>query len=105
MAFFETLALIALITSIVANIAITVYIVYLTFQDVVNWFRNRQSQINKRKVAFTLQQQISSGKHKTIQGIFDTGSNDLNEARIINSDSVDSRIADAHRYNELVLYE
>ncbi len=105
MAFLETLWLISVITSIAANIAMTVYIAYLMFRDLVTWFRDRQSRINKRKVAFTLQQKISAKKFKTIQGIFDTESQNLDEARIINSDSVDSQVADAHRNDELVIYQ
>lgn len=105
MAFFETLWLIGLITSVVANVAIIVYIAYLTFSDIATWFRNRQSRINKRKLAFTIQQKLSGSKVKTIQGIFDSASQDVDEARIINSDSVDSRVADAHRYDEVVIYQ
>lgn len=105
MAFLETLWLISLVTSIAANIAITVYIAYLMFRDIVTWFRDRQSRINKRKVAFTLQQKISANKFKTIQGIFNMESQNLDEVRSINSDSVDHQVADAHRHDELVIYQ
>ncbi|HBE16588.1 MAG TPA: hypothetical protein DDW51_02965 [Cyanobacteria bacterium UBA11367] len=105
MAFFETLAMIALITSVVANVAVTVYIAYLTFKDVVSWFRNRQSKINKDSLPFTYQEKLRNGQFKTIQGIFNTRSNEVDEARSINSEAIDSAIRDAHRYDPLIVYK
>ena len=103
----ETLFLIGLITSIAANIAVVVFIAFLAIKEVVKWFRNRSriKQQDKDNIAFTLQEKIGKNQYKTVQGVFNTRTNDLKEGRIINSDKVDSEIKNIHKDNELIIYE
>lgn len=106
MAILETLFLIGLISSAVANVLVLVYFAILLFREIKNWFLKRSSlkQSDKDNIAFTLHEKLNSGKHKTVQGIFNTGSQEVVDGRIIESDNLDRTTADYHRNDDLVIY-
>lgn len=98
-------------TLILGAIAITaalyyVYIAYLIWSILVQWFQEFAYLVNRgNHVAFTLEERLNSGQYKTVQGIFNTNSNDVTKIRGIKSDSLDSQIREAHRGSELVIWQ
>ncbi|MBW4626220.1 MAG: hypothetical protein KME49_12130 [Brasilonema octagenarum HA4186-MV1] len=106
MAILETLFLIGLISSAAAGVLAVVYVITLLFPQIKKWFRDRSSlkQSDKDNIAFTLHEKLKSGKHKTVQGIFNTGSQEVVDGQIIESDNLDRTTADYHRNDDLVIY-
>lgn len=102
----ETLFWISIITAGAVGLGIVV-ITYLVIKEVVDWFRSksRLKQADKKNIAFTLVDKIRKGEYKTVQGIFNTRKNKVEEGRVIKSEAVDSEIENLHRDNELVIYE
>ncbi len=105
MSFAKNLSLIHLLATIVAYGAAIVYISYLTKDDIVTWFRNSQHRLNKNLRAFTMQEKMSNGKYQTVQGIFDTRCENIDEARIIESAQISSWVADIHGQSQIAIYE
>ncbi|MEO0967417.1 MAG: hypothetical protein AAFX80_03520 [Cyanobacteria bacterium J06639_18] len=79
----------------------------LNWNFIVNWFRERSTikHSDKDNIAFTIQEKIKNQEFKTVQGIFNTRTNEVVDAQEINSKSVDEKIEKLHRDNELVIYE
>lgn len=83
-----------------------VKIAELTWNFLVQWFQKYRNRIiNKEEVAFTLQEKLASGKYKTVQGIFNPASQQVTDARNIESQQIDQRVQDAHRDEPLVVWE
>jgi hypothetical protein len=103
MAFFETAALLYLITSLVVSVAITIYIAYLIWSELISWFRRVLARLSYRMVSFLFRKKWRNGDYKVIQGVLNPNTEELEDARIVNSDSVDSRVASELNNNELVI--
>jgi len=107
MAILETIFLISLIAASAVNTLTCIYMIMLLFSAVVDWFRNRSSikAQDKDNIAFTLQEKLSTGKVKTVQGVFNTRTKNIVDGRVIESDRVDDKLASLHRTDALVVYE
>jgi hypothetical protein len=79
----------------------------LKWDRIVNWFRAREELKNSDKdnIAFTLQEKLKNGKYKTVQGIFNTRTNELLDEEKIISEQIDDRLVEVHRNYDLVIYE
>lgn len=103
-------ALIAIIVKAVAAIPIAaaVTVLVLNFTQIIDWFkklRTNNPEVEKTKLYFTLKDLLASGNYKTIQGVFDTRTQQLGKVRSITSKNIDARLADYHRNHQLVAYE
>ena len=94
----------------------TVYFANLTAQILYGWFKkfadllvenDRRSLQDREYVAFTVWRGINSGDYKIVQGIFDNKNTKIYDARVIQADSVDTKIKQAHsnRKKELVFWQ
>jgi hypothetical protein len=106
----ETGVLIALIVKALAAVPIVtaVTVLVLNFTQIIDWFkelRPKNPQVDKSKLYFTLKDLWASGNYRTIQGVFDTRTQQLGKVRSIRSANVDARLADYHRNHRLVTYE
>lgn len=90
----------------VSQIAAAIYIAYLVFSEIVDWFRsNRKLAANdRREIGFTLQKRLADGKYNTVQGVFNQETNSLGKVRQIKSAKVDNELAGYHKKDELVVY-
>ena len=88
-----------------AGIYATVYFANLTAQIIYEWFRkfayllvenDRRSFQNREYVAFTVQQAMASGDYNVVEGIFDNKNQKIYDARVMQADSVDIKIKQAH---------
>ena len=82
-------------------------IVQLVFGMLVKWFRNRRALVasDRDNIAFTLQNKLKSGKYNTVQGVFNTRTNEVIDGHKMMSNEIDNTIDKYHRDEELVLYE
>jgi hypothetical protein len=89
-----------------AAILVAIFMALLKWDEIVNWFRQRQNlkQSDKDNIAFTLQQRLQDGKFETIQGIFNTSTNELLEGKKTVANDIDERVAKAHSKEALVVY-
>ena len=92
--------------ALAAYIVVGAIIALLTYPMIVNWFRERTAlKLQDRKnIAFTLQQRVNNGNFKTVQGIFNTQSNNLLDSKGYQSKEIDSELAGIHRGEEVVVY-
>ncbi len=95
------------IKALATVIAVTAIVAILTFHMLVNWFRDRATlkEQNKQNIAFTLQEHLSNGNVKTVQGIFNARDNILLDSKGYQSREIDPKLAEIHRGEEVVIYE
>lgn len=81
-------------------------LIILYYDDIISWFQNRNElkSSDKDNVAFTLMDRINSGSYATVQGIFNSKTNTVLEARKIESEKVDDKLKDLHASNDLAIY-
>ncbi len=89
------LPLIPLITAAIGVFAITEIIrfVLLHWREIVNWFQNwinGHQSVDKDAVGFTLREIVKRGEYKVVQGVFNTSSGKVVDARRIEAEDVDS---------------
>jgi len=84
-----------------------IIIAILNWDRIIDWFQGRTElkQSDKDNIAFTLQQKLKNGKYKTIEGIFNKRTNKLPDGVVYESKEIDEKLAEAHRKEELVIYE
>ncbi len=85
------------ILQILAGLAIAatvVVIVYLKWDDIVDWFMGRQKLVEKDKahVAFVVKEKMNSGKFTVVQGIFNKNTEKVVDARKIEAEELDSKL-------------
>ena len=87
--------------------ATVIFVICLFWNKIVEWFRNRNDIKNKDRdnIAFTLQQKLDSGNYKTVQGIFNQGSNTMLDSTVIEHEQMDRELASNHQGQELVIYQ
>src|SRR5690349_8633550 len=105
-AFLITLIIKAAVAAIPIAAAVTVLVLHLT--QIIDWFkklRTNNPQVDKSKLYFTLKDLWASGNYRTIQGVFDTRTQQLGKVRSITSANVDARLAGYHRNHQLVTYK
>jgi hypothetical protein len=81
-------------------------IAYLKWDDILRWFRERENLKLKDKdaVAFTLQEALKNGRYKTVQGVFNTRTNKVVDARVVESKDVADELKEAHEDEQLAIY-
>ena len=86
-----------------------VYFANLTAQIIYEWFRkfahllvenDLRSFQDREYVAFTVWEDMDSSDYKIVLGIFDNRNQKVYDARVIQADSVDLRIKQAHSDGE-----
>jgi hypothetical protein len=83
-----------------------VFFAYLTFSIIAEWFRNNQEVATQlENVAATVKTALESGETKIIQGVFNKQTGDPVKGRIIEFDELDSEVREAHRNNDVVIYQ
>ena len=82
-------------------------IVQLVFGMLVKWFRNRRALVesDRDNIAFTLQNKLKSGKYNTVQGVFNTRTNEVIDGHKMMSNEIDNTIERLHADEELVIYD
>ncbi|MEJ2852671.1 MULTISPECIES: hypothetical protein [unclassified Saccharothrix] len=95
-----------LILSALAGLIIEVVltVVVLAFAAVVDWFVQRYASMDEDDIAFTLRQQLDTGAFTVVQGIFDQATGQVTEARRVNANRLDPRLAQAHARENLAVY-
>lgn len=77
----------------------------LTIYEIASWFQKRRQLAGKTgNICFTLKTKLDSGDHGIVQGIMNRNASNVEAARVIQHDSLDSEMQQAHRYNDLVIY-
>jgi hypothetical protein len=100
-------------TIILASIALTyisaaIYIAFLRFAEIYQWFANRRSvsSRDRTRLGFTLQELMKNGDYKTVQGVFNSAQQVVEPgARSIISKQIDDEFASYHDNKALVVYE
>jgi hypothetical protein len=95
------------IKALIGAIVVTAIVAILSFNMIVDWFRDRTTlkEQDKQHIAFTLQEHLSNGNVKTVQGIFNTRNKTLIDSKGYESRDVDPELAEIHRGEELVIYQ
>ncbi|MFI9814527.1 hypothetical protein [Saccharothrix variisporea] len=95
-----------LILSALAGLIIEVVltVVVLAFAAVVDWFVRRHAVMDEDDIAFTLRQQLDNGAYTIVQGIFDEATGQVTDARRVNANRLDPRLARAHARDDLAVY-
>ena len=98
--------MLALILAFAAGIFL-IEIVKLVFGMLVKWFRNRRALVasDRDNIAFTLQNKLKSGKYNTVQGVFNTRTNEVIDGHKMMSNEIDNTIERLHADEELVIYD
>jgi hypothetical protein len=86
--------------------AAVVVIAYLTYNFIVNWFRNRSAiqEQNKDNIAFTIKENLQSGNYTVVQGIFNRRTEELVDSQVIETKELDNKMSEIHSENKMVLY-
>src|SRR5688572_8612604 len=112
--------LIMALASVVATAVVACII--LTIEEIVGWFMNRNDLLvsDQDNIAFTLETKLQNqeysvikgifgntnpSKQHIIQGIYNRSTKNIKDYRPMEVSSMDSITADAHRRNELVVYQ
>jgi hypothetical protein len=95
-----------LATLILAGLAIAVVISILTYEEILSWFQPRTNLLEKDRniVGYTIMKHFNNGNYETVQGVFDTSSQQVLESRTIESKKVDAEVAEMHRETGYVIY-
>lgn len=71
--------------------------VILHWREIVGWFQkwlNRHENVDKDAIGFTIREAMQNGNYRTVQGIFNKSTNEVEDARRINAEQVDSETAE-----------
>ena len=100
------LPLIAILLGLAATAAV-IYLICLFWDNIVEWFRNRNNIKNSSRdnIAFTLQKKLDNGNYKTVQGIFNQNTHEMVDKQVIEHEQMDNQLAQTHRGQELVVYQ
>ena len=87
-----------LTTLILAGVATFVITKVITFiilhwREIVGWFQkwlNRHENVDKDAIVFTIREAMANGNYRTVQGIFNKQTNDVEDARRINAEQLDA---------------
>ena len=91
-----------LVGLVVAGVAIAAIIAVLTYDEILSWFQPRTHLLEKDRtiVGYTIMKYLQNGNYETVQGIFDTDSQQVLEARSIESKQVDYELKQMHIEND-----
>jgi len=83
-----------------------IVLVKLLFSRIISWFREREALVKEDadNLAFTIKQSLENGKVKFVQGIFNKKTNEIKDAEQFEAEKLDKKLEDAHRGQDLVIY-
>lgn len=84
-----------LIITALASVAISVVVhfVLLHWREIVNWFQNwinGHQSVDKDAVGFTVREAVTKGDYKLVQGVFNTSTGKVLDARRVGAENLDS---------------
>ena len=101
--------MISIIAAALSAIALVVLVIaFLNFDILLDWFRGKTKlkQSDRDNIAFSLQERLSNGRYKTVQGIFNKRTNEVLDGQEIKSNDVESSLRQDHIEGDgLVIYE
>jgi hypothetical protein len=99
-----TLSIIGALTVAVA-IPIVVVKTLRFLNDIAQWFRERiKLMLPGKRIAFGLAERLKNGQYTYHQGVFDVGEEKLVDAKRYRADQLDTEMMEAHRRDDLVIY-
>lgn len=86
--------------------AAAVTLLMLNFKRIVQWFVGRRAlkESDKENIAFSVQEKLKNGEYKTVQGIFNTASEEVLDAEVYESKEIDKDLENIHSSDKLVIY-
>jgi hypothetical protein len=96
-----------LILAATAILAVTAVVAIVYWDDIVGWFKDRNSikEADKANIAFTIRDKINNNEFTLVQGIFNKRTEKVVEGRKMKTKSLDSKMDQVHKDNDLVIYE
>jgi hypothetical protein len=79
-----------------AVVAAFAIIVYLTMEEVFEWFRAQVESEDRNELAFSVLQAKAEGKVKVVQGFISTTKKSMTKYRTIEAQNVDQEVLDLH---------
>lgn len=95
-----------IMAAVLAISTAVVFIAYLTYNLIVNWFRNRFDikEQDKDNIAFTIKENLESGNYKIVQGVFNTRTEEIVDSQVIETEELDNELDEIHSDLPLVVY-
>ena len=96
----------ALLTGVVIAGTAAIVIAVLSYEKFMQWFQRRQGlvQSDKNLVKLSLMKRYQNGNYRTVQGVFNTVTREYVEAQATESQSLDSRIINAHNEEGIAIW-
>jgi hypothetical protein len=93
-------------TLVFTGIAVAAIIAILTYDKILEWFQQKRHllETDSSRIGISILEHLNNGNYRTVQGIFDTETEEFIDGRSIESRRVDSQIVDIHRENGYVIY-
>lgn len=87
-------------------VAAALIMAILYYRNIIEWFQGKTmlKQSDKDNIAFSIQERLTTGNIRTVQGIFNQRHSNVLEAQAYESKTVDAEVASLHRNNALVVY-
>lgn len=79
-----------------------VYVILLLIGMILDWFSNV---LNHRRTAFTVQEKMRNGQYKTIAGVLNNYTDEVEKVKGYKSDDIDSDLYNAHYDSEVVIWQ
>jgi hypothetical protein len=79
----------------------TVTFILLTIDQIIDWFTKYaylRASSYKNSIGFTVQRAINSRRCNIVQGVLNQKTGEMDDFRVIEADSVDEKIKQAHSY-------
>ncbi|MBP0012276.1 MAG: hypothetical protein J7545_06660 [Roseofilum sp. SBFL] len=93
--------------AVVAAAATVVYISYLTFSALINWFQKDEVAsvaTQEQNVAASFKEKLDSGENVLVQGVFNKNTGHVVKSRMIRYDRLDSKTQDLHSGGRMPIY-
>lgn len=84
-----TLILAGIATFIISEI---IRYVFLHWREIVGWFQkwlNKSENVDKDAIGFTIKEAMENGNYRTVQGIFNKKTNEVEDARRVQAEQLD----------------
>lgn len=93
--------------AVVAAAATVVYISYLTFSALINWFQKDEVAsvaTQEQNVAASFKEKLDSGENVLVQGVFNKNTGYVVKSRMIRYDRLDSKTQELHSGGRMPIY-
>ena len=100
------LTTLAIIVAAVAGITTVVVLVMLYWDDIINWFKQREELklSDNDHLAITVLETLESGNYSVVQGIFNTRTKKMVDGTKYEAENIDEELAKKHRKDKVVIY-